>query len=53
MISASWEPLRFELPPPGEPAAPWHRLLSSDRSIREYCDDIWGVETVPVRVPVD
>jgi glycogen phosphorylase len=27
--------------------------FSSDRSIREYCDDIWGVEAVPVRLPVD
>jgi glycogen phosphorylase len=25
--------------------------FSSDRSIREYCDDIWGVEAVPVRLP--
>ncbi|WP_296701839.1 glycogen/starch/alpha-glucan phosphorylase [Thiocapsa sp. UBA6158] len=27
--------------------------FSSDRSIREYCDDIWGVEAVPVRLLED
>ena len=27
--------------------------FSSDRSIREYCDDMWGVDAVPVRLPVD
>jgi hypothetical protein len=27
--------------------------FSSDRSIREYSEDIWGVEAVPVRLPED
>jgi glucan phosphorylase len=27
--------------------------FSSDRSIREYCDDIWGVEAAPVKLPED
>ena len=30
MVSAYWEPLRFELPPPpGGPMAPWHRLIDT------------------------
>jgi starch phosphorylase len=27
--------------------------FSSDPSIREYCDDIWGVKPVPVTLNTD
>ncbi len=27
--------------------------FSSDRAIREYCDEIWNVHAVPVKLPVN
>jgi starch phosphorylase len=27
--------------------------FSSDRAIREYCDEIWNVGPVPVKLPID